>query len=319
MKEQDDCFYDFDSFRIDTLKRSLLFNGQDLQLTPKAFATLLVLARRSGEIVSKDELLNAVWADTFVEENNLTQQVSVLRKKFKELAGKDEFIITMPKQGYKFAPAVTKIRYEPKQNLPSEISCSESDIFARAAAEKSLISVRENPPKSVIKFLFSKPAREITLGCALMMLVFWFSFYVENRQLSAKNSTIRKSIAVLEFEPLDDNSKSSLYSTGITRTLTAKIGNLETIVLRPSGISGRFYGQERDITAIGNQLQADIVLEGSVQNEGDLVRISVVAWDSKANRQLWGNVFTKNSSNIFSIQDEIAGEIISAVQHRLLN
>lgn len=309
MKEQNNYFYDFESFRIDTSKRSLLHNGQDLQIKSKAFEILLFLVQRHGEIVSKGDLINTVWTDTFVEENNLTQQISALRKKFKEFKGHDEFIITIPKHGYKFVPPVREIKCDEKQ-----IFLVEEMIFDVHKEESIWNLLKRNPLTGIIKLLFYTQMREITLGCILMVMVVWFSFYVENRRNISKMPT---SIAVLEFEPLDGNEKSSLYSAGITRTLTAKIGNLETMILRPAGISERFYGQERDVIAIGNKLQADIVLEGSVQNEGEFVRIAVIVWDSKANRQLWGNVFTGNSSDLFTMQDEVAKEIISAVQSRL--
>lgn len=318
MKEQNNYFYDFGAFRLDTLKRNLLHNNQDLQIKPRAFETLLFLIERSGEIVSKSELMNAVWADTFVEENNLTQQISVLRKKIGEYAENDEYIITMPKQGYKFIQPVKKIKCQVAPNFLPETAQREI-AFDVTEPENVWKSIKCNPLKALTKVLFLTQMREITLGCLLSVMVIWFSIHIETEREMSKISKLSRSIAVLEFEPLDGNEKSTLYSHGITRTLTAKIGNLETMILRPAGASGRFYGQERDVVAIGNELQADIILEGSVQNEGELVRIAVVAWDSKANRQIWGNVFTKDSSSAFSIQDEVAGEVISAVQKRLLN
>ena len=66
MKEQINCLYDFEPFRIDPLKRKLLCNGQDLQIKSKAFDTLLFLVQRKGDVVTKDELMSAVWSDTIV-------------------------------------------------------------------------------------------------------------------------------------------------------------------------------------------------------------------------------------------------------------
>lgn len=318
MKEQNNYFYDFGAFRLDTLRRNLLFNGQDLQIKPKAFETLLFLVERRGEIVSKSELMNAVWADTFVEENNLTQQISSLRKKIGEFAEGDEYIVTMPKQGYKFVQPVREIRCADVRIAVPQ-TAPQTFVSTQAEAENIWSNFERNPLKAIINFLFFTQMREIVLGCLLMVAVVWFSIYIEDRKETARINRLTKSIAVLEFEPLDGNEKSSLYSAGITRTLTAKIGNLETMILRPAGVSGKFYGQERDVVAIGNELQADIILEGSVQNEGELVRVAVVAWDSKSNRQIWGDVFTKNCSNAFTMQDEVSKEVISGIQNRLLN
>jgi TolB-like protein len=161
--------------------------------------------------------------------------------------------------------------------------------------------------------------REILLGSILSVMVVFTSIYIEDHKNNLAAAPLQKSIAVMDFEALEGNEKSSFYSTGITRTLTAKIGNMETMVLRPVGASGRFFGQERDVIAEGRKLGVDVVLEGSVQNDGERVRVAVIAWDLKTNRKLWGEVFTKEAPNAFSFQDEISEEIISALHARLLN
>jgi DNA-binding winged helix-turn-helix (wHTH) protein len=73
-------FYEFDRFRLDTVKRVLLREGEPVPLTPKAFDTLLALVQNSGRVLEKDELMQTLWPDTIVEKNNLTQNISALRK-----------------------------------------------------------------------------------------------------------------------------------------------------------------------------------------------------------------------------------------------
>ena len=80
MSEQKQHFYEFGRFRLDPLKRRLLRDAEALRLTPKAFDLLLVLVEESGRTVEKDELLERVWAGTIVEENNLNQNITTLRK-----------------------------------------------------------------------------------------------------------------------------------------------------------------------------------------------------------------------------------------------
>jgi DNA-binding winged helix-turn-helix (wHTH) protein/TolB-like protein len=319
MREQTNCLYDFEPFRIDPLKRKLLCNGQDLQIKSKAFDTLLFLVQRQGEVVSKDELMSAVWSDTIVEENNLTQQISTLRKKFSEHAagGEHEFIVTMPKQGYKFAQPVKEIFRDGEDIILREVT--KSSITIDICEEKnSELQKKQGGSRSFPRFLFFPEIREILLGSILAVMVVFTSIYIEDYRNNSI-TPLQRSIAVMDFEALDGNEKSSFYSTGITRTLTAKIGNMETMILRPVGSSGRFFGQERDVIAEGHKLGVDVVLEGSVQNDGERVRVAVIAWDMKANRKLWGEVFTKDAPNAFSFQDEISEEIISAIQTRLLN
>jgi DNA-binding winged helix-turn-helix (wHTH) protein len=100
--------YAFDEFRVDPQNRLLYKNGSPVALTPKAFEVLLLLIQHSGELVSKDELMQAVWPNSFVEESNLTQTVFMLRKALGETASQ-RYILTIQGRGYRFAPDVKSV------------------------------------------------------------------------------------------------------------------------------------------------------------------------------------------------------------------
>jgi DNA-binding winged helix-turn-helix (wHTH) protein len=99
-------FYVFGLFRIDVTERILFREQSSVPLTPKAFETLLALVENSGHVLSKDELMERVWPDTAVEENNLAQNISALRKALGEAAGGQKFIATVPRRGYRFVAEV---------------------------------------------------------------------------------------------------------------------------------------------------------------------------------------------------------------------
>ena len=99
--------YEFGPYRLDTAERQLYREGQPLQLTPKAFETLVVLVERQGRLVEKDELMKAVWPDSFVEEANLTNNIYVLRQ---TLADGQSYIETVPKRGYRFTAGVRDLK-----------------------------------------------------------------------------------------------------------------------------------------------------------------------------------------------------------------
>src|SRR5438105_2807472 len=92
-------FYEFGPFRLDVTERVLLHDGQALALTPKVFEILMALVQNSGHTMGKEELMEKVWPDSFVEEANLTQHISVLRKVLGESSGTPNFIATVPKRG----------------------------------------------------------------------------------------------------------------------------------------------------------------------------------------------------------------------------
>jgi len=101
--------YEFDEFRVDANQKCLWHADQLVSLTPKAFETLLVLIKHRGEIVGKDVLLDEVWADTFVEESTLSQNILTLRKTLAAFEKDKQFIVTVPRRGFRFVADVKEI------------------------------------------------------------------------------------------------------------------------------------------------------------------------------------------------------------------
>lgn len=107
--------YDFPPYRINTTEKLLLRNGERIPLTPKAFETLLILVERHGRIVEKTELMQMVWPDAVVEENNLNQNISAIRRALGENSVTQQFIETLPRRGYRFIATVQEIAAEEPQ------------------------------------------------------------------------------------------------------------------------------------------------------------------------------------------------------------
>lgn len=107
--------YSFDNYKIDTSRRVLLQADQPFPLTPRIFDTLLYLVEHHDQVVTKEELLQSVWPNVFVEENNLTQSISALRRILGERKGENRFIVTVAGHGYRFAAAVTISKAETKE------------------------------------------------------------------------------------------------------------------------------------------------------------------------------------------------------------
>jgi DNA-binding winged helix-turn-helix (wHTH) protein len=102
MGQQDNHSYEFGRFRLKVAERVLLREGELVPLTPKVFDILVTLVEHGGQVVAKDDLMKRVWPNTFVEEGNLTQNISLLRKALGESPGGVQFIETVPRRGYRF-------------------------------------------------------------------------------------------------------------------------------------------------------------------------------------------------------------------------
>jgi len=101
--------YEFGPYRLDPVKRILVKEGEPVPVTPKAFDTLLALVQNSGDVLDKDELMKTVWPDSFVEEGNLTVNISMLRKALGESPNQHRYIVTVPGRGYRFVAEVREL------------------------------------------------------------------------------------------------------------------------------------------------------------------------------------------------------------------
>lgn len=116
MSEKTGLLYEFAGFRLDVAQRILTRNREPLALTPKVFETLLVLVQNSGKVLEKDELMKTLWPDSFVEEGNLSQNISILRKTLGDDRNGNGLIQTIPRRGYKFVAAVKEIDSDSPQS-----------------------------------------------------------------------------------------------------------------------------------------------------------------------------------------------------------
>lgn len=128
MNRRSQCLYEFGQFRLDTAERLLLCEGTPLALEPKVFDTLLLLVENRGHLVEKDDFMKKLWPDTFVGEDTLAHNISVLRKMLGQAADGQEYIATVPKRGYRFVASVR------------EGAGGSGDTGVQKAAEASLVT-----------------------------------------------------------------------------------------------------------------------------------------------------------------------------------
>jgi DNA-binding winged helix-turn-helix (wHTH) protein len=149
MSKEINCFYEFGPFRVDPGRQLLLRDGQPVPLTSKAFETLLVLVQHSEQLVSKDELMKQLWPDTFVEESNLTQHISMLRKALGESPQEHRYIVTMPGRGYRFAEKVREVSDRGELIVESHsverVTVEETESRRHSAAVALLSGLRQTP------------------------------------------------------------------------------------------------------------------------------------------------------------------------------
>jgi DNA-binding winged helix-turn-helix (wHTH) protein/tetratricopeptide (TPR) repeat protein len=203
--------YQFGEFELFPNQGALWRSGVRVPLMPKPLATLLVLVEHAGETVSKDELLAQVWGGTAVEENNLTQSISTLRKVLGEKRGDNRFIATEPGTGYRFVAEVIRIAEAPPK--PPEA--------VTLVPPTGTLPLSSNPSLSPrLLFLFSA----IGLICLVAITFLW-------KPHPASKGAGRKSVAVLGIRNLSKGSAEAWLQTAFLEMLTSELaagGNLRT-------------------------------------------------------------------------------------------
>jgi TolB-like protein/DNA-binding winged helix-turn-helix (wHTH) protein/Flp pilus assembly protein TadD len=277
--------YEFGPFRIDTVKRLLWREGQLVQLTSKGFDTLLVLIEQRGQVVAKDDLMKALWPDTVVEENNLTQQISMLRKALGERVNDHRYVVTVPGRGYCFVAEVVV-----ENNCGVEIS---------------------NPPEVRWPVASNSwKSRIILTTClslaALTLLAFGISW---RRARSTKERVPNRSIAVLPFKSISNDPANIYLSMGMADALITKLSNLRQISVRPTSAIMKYAEQQASAQTVGRELGVDSVLEGTVQKAGQHVRVTVQLVNVHDEAPLWAQTFDQEMTDIFAVQDAISEQV----------
>jgi len=273
--------YRFGEFSLDRATRRLMKGSDVVSLTPKAFDTLLVLIESGGRIVDKQELMDRVWPGVAVEENNLTQNISALRKALGDKSAEPRFILTIPGQGYRFVAEL-----EPQPEAP-------------AAAEVK-------PPAR----------RRLWIPIAAGMVVFLTAGGIVAWRLLQRGAQLN-SIAVLPFRSLAQVTGDDYLGMGLADVLITKLSNLHGILVRPTSSVVRYSGGVADPAQAGRDLQVDAVLDGRVQRSADRIRVTVQLLRSSDGATLWADKFDEQFTDVFNVEDRVTEEVARALVRSL--
>ncbi len=323
MRGQAKDSYEFGDFRIDSVERVLLRADEPVPLTPKVFDLLLLLVENNGHVIEKEKLMNEIWPGTFVEEGNLTQNISVLRKVLSAGADGHEFIQTIPRRGYRFVGHV-------HEGLDEHELIIEERSVARVIVEEHQTDTP--PPSTAIVRPASrdvlrtpakwKPGRTTLFVSVALAAVAIVTAYLLFSNQSKRGATVAalsepRSIAVLPFRPLNVNSGDEFLGLGMTDALISRLSNIRHANVRPTSAVQKYSGRAQQAATVGKELRVDSVLEGTVQKEGDRIRVSVQLIDVKEAKTVWAHAFDEKFTDIFAVEDAISERIAQAMTLKL--
>ena len=310
--------YEFGDFRLDAGKRLLWRADAQVPLTPRVFETLLYLVEHHDTVLDKERLMEAVWPDSIVEENNLTQNISTLRRVFGETPGSHHYIVTVPGRGYRFVADV-KMREADAGPQPRRIP--EAAIAPAEKKTEHVASVAQ--PDHRHSFRPALLATAAVLALSVAALFFWRGRTQNPPEAPAKIPSAKivlpeKSIAVLPFANLSADKENAFFTEGVQDdilTALAKFADLK--VISRTSVASYVAGPHRNLREIGQELGVANILEGSVRRAGGKVRVTAQLIEMRTNTHLWAETYDRELADVFAIQSDIAQRIATALQAKL--
>lgn len=311
--------YEFADFRLIPGEGLLLHNGEPVALQPKTFAVLALLVEHHGHLVEKSEILDLVWADSFVEEGSLSKSIWFVRQALGDTS-KERFIQTIPRRGYRFVAPVSVLNestpFSAERKLISTgyrlpVRNSENGAVEEPASQResdsptpydtlpgpdiwAIPSVRGGMFGRIVLFF----AVITLLGVALATYVYY----------PWKPSSGVRSIAILPFRPISPATRDELYEIGIPDELINRLSASEGLMIRSLTSVRRYTDLELDARAIGLEQRVDYVLAAHYQLADGKIRITGQLIDVATGQIEERYSFEKEAADVFQAQSTVAAE-----------
>jgi len=321
-------FYEFGPFCLDATDRQFYRSGTLVALTPKAFDTLLTLVQNSGRTLEKDDLMKVVWPDTIVEENNLTQNVSALRK---ALGPEYALIETVPRRGYRFVAEVRE-RWEEipalivrehtrssviiEEEQETEVDSQTGSKVADAASAKILGLRLLGWLKQPAGLAFAGLALSLAVVAISMPSVREFLFSRSSARMAGRAGVPPLSdgrfLAVLPFRVDGDAGSLDYVAEGLQESISAKLFQLRGVHVVAAGTVQK-SARRKPAQSLVSGLGVNLAVVGSVQGTGDKLRIIVGLEDVAADRQVWTREFAGSRKDLLGLEDQIFASLVTTL------
>ncbi len=286
--------YLFEGFRLDKRRRTLLgLDGRPVPLAPKTLDTLCHLVARAGQLVGKRELLEAIWPHVIVEENNLTQAISQLRRALGERPEEHRFIVTEPGRGYRFVANVAIEASSAQEALPNVAASSETPLALPHQRSAS------HPPR-----LGLAVAAVVAAGIAAA------AWYLEQDQSDA----LPNSVAVLPFENLSPDPANAFFASGLHGEIVSQLAKISALHVIGQSSVRRITDTARPVREIATELNVETVLYVTVEYADGRVRVRPQLVSGATGQTLWAESYDRGFEDIFAIESEVAAEVASALK-----
>lgn len=293
----------FGGFELDARTGELRRDGAVVKLQPQPFRVLELLVAHAGELVTREELKNALWGeDTYVDfERGLNFCINQVRTALGDSADSPQFIQTLPRRGYRFIAGVSS-------------GSDQGPTPVRPWSDRGTERLKDLGRTA--------PTWQLLLpGAAfLALLVAGATFLARTATTPAAPQTTRTMIAVLPLDDLTGDPPPTWFADGLTDELIAQIGRVSPqrlgVIARTSTMTYR--GSSKTIGDVGRELGVSHVVEGSLRREGNRLRVTVQLIGVADQTPIWSETYDRSVHGALTIQSEIAAQVARALALELL-
>jgi TolB-like protein/DNA-binding winged helix-turn-helix (wHTH) protein/Flp pilus assembly protein TadD len=286
--EFSDQLWHFANCEFDELRLELRVHGKPVELELKPLEVLLQLLRHAGEVVTKEELLEAVWPGLMVVDGSLATAMSKLRKALGD--EESSIVLTVPRVGYRLG---VPVRMEP------------SATAAPAAKRPAVLQARAHPP-----WMWMGTA-------ALVFILVSLGIYKRAWFLGPKESVPRRataSLAVLPLVNLSGDPAQEYLADGMTEELITELSKIRALKIISRTSVMQYKGVKKTLPEIARELNVDGVVEGAVLRSGNRVRITTQLIYAPTDTHLWAESYERDLGDILNLQRELARQIAREIK-----
>jgi len=262
--------FSFGDFQFDQNTGELTRQGEPVALEPQALQLLGFLVEHRDRIVSKDDLIEEIWDGRAITDAALNTRIRSVRKALGDTAATSEFIKTYPKRGFQFVASVST-----DETLEHSQSRSKRWVWSAVVTAA--------------------------------LILFVLAFVVREPGLL---ETEQPSLAVVQFDNLDEENAAQYFVDGLTDDLISKLSRNRELFVVSRATMFSYAGGEKTPIEIARDLGVSYVVRGSVRRDGDQVRVSGELIDIEARETIWAETFDRSMTDIFAVQDEISQAIV---------
>lgn len=317
----------FGDLKLDLTAKMLWHKGEPVPMPLKELELLCLLVERSGELVTKDELMDRVWEDSFVEESNLSRHIYLLRKKLSELGADPGLIENVPRRGYRFTADLDEalddlLTIDTRTSTRTFIEIEESDggppDIEPPAAQRQKISGISSPTivledRGPIRKMASFPRLGLIGIFAGIVAIAGYFLLGNHLSFSEKSSGSIGSVAVLPFKEIGSSPDVEFAGAGMANALTLRLSNIKQLAVRQTDTAYNSQAAAEEGLAIGKRLRVDAVVEGTIQRDGNRVRVGIRLIRVSDGAAILAETFDDAFTNLFSVQDSISEKVASAL------